>query len=244
MRYLFKVWLVSLLYQTEALQCKKGDHRDTDSICTLTGVRTNKTHRYFNLTPSDEVKYVSFNNSVMHTFTRQVCDRFPNLHEIHAQALSLEKISVTAFGSCRNLMGIFFDFNFLETLDARLFERNDKLEFISFTYNSLRKVDGRLFQPLIFLEMLFLHNNFLTELPLQDFPELPELKYLKFDYNDITDLDERMLILKFPKLRTVDFSMNLLECDRLKAITFVLDLGRIQYIKGSTTRDRQFPADR
>lgn len=234
MRYLDILLLLSLLYITKAFQCDEI----SGSTCTLKSVNTNETYQNLKVTPNNEITTVRFNNCKMHTFTKDVCEAFPNLTHLVASELFLKKVASDALTGCLHLYKVYFNVNLLETVDANLFEKNFNVEYISFAYNRLRTIEGRLFEPLLKLHSLLLQNNFLSELPLQDFPELQYLNHVIIDYNDIRHLDEWMLVSKFPNLKTIDLRRNLIDCDRLRAIINLLDSKNITYHQGFVKRDR------
>lgn len=72
---------------------------------------------------------------------------------------------------------------------------------------------------------------------LEDFPELQQLDRLNIDFNNIRRLDEWLLVLKFPNLKTIDFRRNLFNCDRLKAIINLMYSKQIGYNSDKETGD-------
>lgn len=225
--------LLSLLSKTTAFQC------DTSSnvTCILNGINTNETNTFVNLTPDDEVTTIQFEETRIHTFTKDICEAFPKLENLFARQLSLKIVASDALNSCMNLKSISFNHNLLETLDARLFEKTVKLNFVSFAFNRLRKIEGKLFEPLVNLHTLSLNSNYLRELPLDDFPKLQDLDRLNIDFNNIRRLDEWLLVSKFPNLKAIDFRRNLFDCDRLKAIINLMDSKQIGYSSGTAIRN-------
>lgn len=214
MKFLKTFLVLLLFYEVNALNFS------CPSDCTIPGVNT--TEEEPNFEPKAEVNTtvltINFKNSVMHTFTNEICVAFPNVTKIEADYLSLRKVASDALYDCTKLTYISFAVNHLEELDNNLFTKNPELKEVWLTSNLLKKIDGQMFVNLKILETLFFSNNSLTEIPLHGFPKLGELTQFHISLNNLTDVDERDLDEKFPNLKHISLDGNLFDCNRLRTI--------------------------
>lgn len=201
-------------------------------ICTFSGVNTSESSLNFNPFASDnktvDVEWINFDKSKMHTFTEEPCKVFPNLHILKAENLAMEYIASNSLYECKNLIQVFFAHNKLEMVDNNLFKENLNLSIIDFQNNNLKSIDGRMFEPVKQLSSLSLSENFLTQLPLGQFPTLKKMFQLHIHTNDLTNLDEQVLLQKFPNLTIILMHNNLFECGRLRIIIDTLNKSGIK----------------
>lgn len=199
----------------QALECTLNG-----TSCTFSDVRTSKSDLYFkpSATNNNAVEKVSFENSVMHTLTDELCKAFPNLKELTVKDASMEQIAPKALNECKKVTMVYFYGNKLEHLDSNIFEGNPELLWINLENNRLEEIDGKMFQPVRDLFRLAISENFIHELSLEQFPVLENLDELYIYSNSLRDLDEQQLLRKFPNLGVIYMHNNLFDCGRLRII--------------------------
>lgn len=188
--------------------------------CTFSGIRTTEASPHFHphASDNDTVHIVEFTDSVMPVLTNELCKVFPNLKELWADKLSLERIQGDALLDCKKLKYISFWTNKLQGVVEHILVGNQELETVSFQGNYLMAVDGRMFTHNKKLRRLCLADNFLNTLALDNFPILEELEELFVHVNDLTDLDDRELIRKFRNLKDIYIHNNMFNCDLVPRI--------------------------
>lgn len=198
-----------------ALECTLIGHN-----CTFSGVRTTEAAPLFHPYASDNytVEIVEFTDSVIPVLTNELCKVFPNLKELWADKLSLEKIHPDALHDCEQLVYVSFWTNKLKGVDSHVFDENLELETISFQLNFLNDIDGKLFHHNKKLHRLCLAENSLVKLSLESFPILEHLEELFLQMNYLTDLDDQELMRKFKNLKDIYIQNNMFDCDRLQVI--------------------------
>lgn len=135
--------LVSLfLLQTLAKKCTSFEGEE--EYCTFKWVWTTEKNQSFypDSDNPDAVMYVQFDSSVVHTFTSEICNVFPNLITLDIGNVFLKKISNDAFSNCTNLIYLYLGHNKLKTINFFEFNALEELEVeIDLNNNLLTDID-------------------------------------------------------------------------------------------------------
>lgn len=191
-----------------------------DDWCTFHNLTISRPETVFKLT-ADNVQNITklrFNNSSIHTWTSHVCETFPNLVSLEIDQVYLREIAVGALDNCSNLEVISFWTNQLTRFDRDNFRYTYKLKEINVQSNKIYYIHPETFNHLANLEVLSLNENLLKKFPVDKMNRLEKLRLIYLDTNDLEDLDDELLVEKFPGLSTVYMDDNNFDCDRLKEI--------------------------
>lgn len=193
---------------------------DDDNYCIFLDVETNKSHPKFYPTADNpkEVIKIKFENSTTPIFTSELCEAFPNLEELHADTMKIEKLMPEAFEKCEELTYISLYTNEIQEIPVDFFKHNLKLLEIILQSNELREFNPKIIAHLNKLTDLNLMENLLSDLHLTEFPYLRYLETLLISENVLTDLDVDEIIKKFPKLQKIYMNGNPIDCHKLLGI--------------------------
>lgn len=103
----------------------------------------------------------------MKVFTSDFCNTFPNLRNITANGLDIEKIDKNAFENCLELKTLSMSENNIEFLDNSLFEKNVKLTVLNFDRNPIKYVNAKVFKKMNQLNELSLRYTDLLDIDLE-----------------------------------------------------------------------------
>lgn len=194
------------------------------SACVFKNIHLNKTHPHFQAIgdrPNDQIINIDFggdNGARIKVFTNDVCDAFPNLATIWANTLGIEEIQSNAFASCKNLKKLYFQENNLTEFDSDLLKGNQKLEELNFRENNLKAFDMTVLNNTPNLEILDLHRNLLTEFDVKSSPILQSMVAVFIEGNSISDIDEHIIIEKYPNLKKIFLMPNKFSESRLNEL--------------------------
>lgn len=195
---------------------------DDENFCIFLDVETNKSHPNFYPTADkpNEVTKIKFENSTTPIFTSELCEAFPNLEELHADMMKIEKLMPDAFEKCEELNYISFYTNEIREIPLGFFKNNPKLVEIILQSNDLKHFNPKIINHLTKLTDLNLMENVLTDLQMAEYPILRWMETFFLTENALTDLDVDEIIRKFPKLQTIYISGNPFDCHKLLGILF------------------------
>lgn len=191
-----------------------------DDWCTFQNLTITRPRTEFKLTTEniENVTKIRFKDSSIHTWTSHVCEAFPNLNNLEVDLVYLRDIAPGALDNCTNLEVVSFWTNQLTRFDRDNFRYNYKLREINVQSNKIFYIHPETFNHLTNLEVLSINENSLKIFPLDKISRLEKLRTLYLDTNNLEDLDEDLMIEKFPALTTVYMDDNNFECDRLREI--------------------------
>lgn len=193
---------------------------ETEDWCTFYNITISRPRFQFKLTADNpkNVTKVRFTDSIIHTWTNHTCDAFPNLTSLEVDQVYLRNIAFGALDSCENLKIISFWTNQLTRFDKNNFRYNFNLREINVQSNKIYYFHPETFNHLLKLEVLSLNENLLKVFPLEKMNRLEHLRTLYIDTNCLEDLDDDLIVEKFPALKTIYMDDNNFECDRLQDI--------------------------
>lgn len=205
--------LLAFVHFTYTFECnnllKVGPHK----ICKIYGENTKTAVN------KSEITWILLKPVNPISLTKDLCEEFPNLQTLNIEPKTVTNIDEDAFESCAQLSHLSIVSNNLHELNSHLFERNYELQFLEMTGNhQMKQIDGAVLKFTKKLRELRLTSNELEQFSLESIPKLEYLKYLDLSCNYLTDLDENLLLEKFPVLKHVLLDHNLFECERLVAI--------------------------
>lgn len=158
--------------------------------------------------PNDEVMSIYLEQSHIPLLTSDMCDAFPNIVAYIAESNKISKVARNAFKNCRNLLVVDFYQNEIAQLDSELFVENQELVNLIMQDNKLTELDTEMFKFTPQLGHLTVGKNFLRKFNMDKMVVLEELISENLDENLFDDLDDEMMIQKFPKLRSVSLCPN------------------------------------
>lgn len=188
--------------------------------CTFHNLTIPRPRTQFKLTADnvENVTKIRFKDSSIHTWTSHVCETFPKLYNLEVDLVYLRDIAAGALDNCTNLEIISFWTNQLSRFDRDNFRYNYKLREINVQSNRIFYIHPETFNHLANLEVLSINENSLKDFPMEKINRLEKLRTIYLDTNELEDLDEDLMIEKFPSLATVYMDDNNFECDRLREI--------------------------
>jgi hypothetical protein len=145
---------------------------------------------YYN---KENVVNLYISSAIMKVFTSDFCNTFPNLRNITASGLEIEKIDKNAFDNCLELKKLSMSQNNIEFLDNSLFEKNVKLQFLNFDRNPIKYVNAEVFKKM----------NQLNELSLR--------------YTDLLDIDLEKII-NYTPVQQIQLEGTKISCRRWKEL--------------------------
>uniref|UniRef100_A0A336M474 CSON009498 protein n=1 Tax=Culicoides sonorensis TaxID=179676 RepID=A0A336M474_CULSO len=111
--------------------------------------------------------------------------------------------------------------SFLEQtlMEENLFANNHKLESINLRGNYLSKLDLSVLNGLSSLMVLDLSKNRLQSLSVYKSPKIETLRELLVQDNQLTELNENMIVKKYPNLERMLIQRNSLQCERVEEMS-------------------------
>lgn len=222
----FQTFLLHFLISTHpvvhsAIDCVMN----SDNWCIFDGINLNETHPFFEPSYHDpsQVQKIFFNNSKIPILTWELCETFPNLRELDPTKCSLKRIMNGALKSCAKLERLKISNNAVTEINSYLFVSNPKMTHIRFASNKLTDIDVEMFNSTTNLELLELHNNSLVRFDVLGIPMLQNLHTLSLNLNNLLDLNETVLVFKFPNLKKLWLEGNLFECRNLELMLKVIN---------------------
>lgn len=158
--------------------------------------------------PTEEVTSVYFQDSYVPLLTSDLCDAFPYTRAFVASSTSIEKIDKNAFINCRLLLVLDLNTNNIKELDSALFAGNKEVINLIFYNNYLQQIPPAMFAFTPQLSQVVLGKNFLKEFPVDRIVTLKELTTLFLDDNLLEDLDDDLMLEKFPELKSIGLCPN------------------------------------
>lgn len=147
------------------------------------------------------------------------CFKNPEIQNLDMSSRDLSVVPHGSFDDCHHLYQIILCQNTLTTLPSDIFAYNFYLKSITMSSNNLTSVDPVWFESCaLTLEHLDLSNNSLIRLPLARFPKMSNMKRFLFSQNRVVDLDEALIVAKFPQVKHIAFQFNQIGCWRHKAL--------------------------
>lgn len=142
---------------------------------------------------------------------------FGALSQINLSGNSFKTIGPQVFASCPKLVEINLSYNFLTTLDNKMFAKNKELGKLNLQGNPLKYISAELFISTPALTWLDISHADLTALWKEEKNRpsnlLNNLGYVNISFNRINEVKKND-IETFNKLRTLDISNNPLVCSR------------------------------
>lgn len=230
-------FLISFSITYGAINCRLNSR----NWCVFYNISTNNTHSFFEPSYPDRsnVELIAFNYSMIPILTSELCETFPKLRSLALDECFLNQIQDAALSSCTNLVGFDIRDNFVTEINPYLFVNNSKIRRIDFSYNKLKHIDVKMFRSTKNLEILLLINNYLFHFDVVGIPKLEKLRELYLNFNNLLDLDEKVLINRFPKLKRLGLKGNLFECQNLDSMIKVINKSDVKletHLKHPRTR--------
>lgn len=170
------------------------------------------------------------NGNKFNVLTNHICEVFKKVLYYDASNIGLELIEVDAFTRCKDLEIIVLNGNRLTDLNADIFLSNEKLTAIDLGINRLKAIQVKWFINKDNLNSILLDQNMLQKFPIEKFPIFKALKNIYLDENKILQLNETLIVEKFPKLKKISFEFNLLSCSSQKQLTNFFNMKRIKIL--------------
>lgn len=187
--------------------------------CTFNTILTNESHPYFKPVADHPENVIEISlSSKMEILTNEICMTFSNLKVLNAKFLQMREITDNALNKCKNLSSAWLNRNNLTELPDELFKYNTELKFLYLYDNLLIRFNPKMFLNTKKLMKIDLGENYISYFPINKFPQLNELQELHINRNKLIDLDEKEMMKKFPKLKTVFMEDNPFQCTRLAFI--------------------------
>lgn len=204
----------SISGQTESFPIHECEFNKTSGICAFDDIRLTKTLVKYRPTVKN-VKEVHLGGvfgvigSRMDIFTSDICNAFPKVKKINADHLAISVLEDNSFENCHELEHLKMSYNRLTQLNnTNLFKNNLKLKIVHFYANRLTVINPDTFNHLTMLEDLSFGINNIYNFPIEDFSTNTHLKNLYVDQNDFNDINETIILKKFPKLTYIHICPN------------------------------------
>lgn len=222
---------------------------DSRGWCRFSSIRLLKSkHRFqpFAEKPDDEVRKVSFDDSVIPVFAGDVCDTFVNIEELWLDGVETEAIQGNAFRGCNKLRWLRMHNSRIDDLPTNIFHKNHNLRIIFIEENKIKRVNPKWFLGLIELEELTFAATLIDYFPISALQDAVKLKKLALYANNLFDLDDKLIVRQFPKLREIYYNKNELACKKVaemnatfkasdvKVMTETWGTARLRYYNAST----------
>lgn len=169
----------------------------------------------------DDVRKVSYDDSVIPVFAADTCDTFINLEELWLNSVEVKQVTVTAFKNCKKLRWLRIHNSLITDLPADVFRYNKNLKVLFIEENKIKWVNPRWFTELTELEELTFALTAIDHFPVTALKPATKLKKLVLYSNNLIDLDERLIHTQFPKLREIYYNHNEFSCSRLTEMNAV-----------------------
>lgn len=192
---------------------------EKEFACTLHDLNLNETHPYF----LPVVEPSSFNGTIFQQVTMEgtvailtndVCTYFRSLLRYFASGLGLIAVHKDAFEACFHLEELHLRANQLTKLDFKIFSNNLMLLSIDLSSNQFQDINPFWFNSTPKIGGINLRANRITNLPIDDFPVLRQMTQFYIFDNQLTDLNETIILMKFPFLQWIEIDYNFLSCSR------------------------------
>lgn len=199
---------------TQAAKCLMTE----DNWCIFSKISTTALFTQFFPTAEtpNNVEKIKFKSSRLHTYSNKICERFVNLEELKLRSVSLRKINSDAFDPCQALKKVDLSENQLTTIDLNLFKNNENLESINLHGNYLKNLNLSILKGLKNLRFLDLSRNQLQTISVYKSPKLNTLHELWLQNNELSELNEHLIVQKYPDLEKLGLNGNLLNCKRVE----------------------------
>ena len=179
--------------------------------CTLGDLKVTRNCTGSNVTifpiiyPSDDIKYLNWNNSVLHDIKPGAFWRFGSfLRSLYLANVSLH-LQPGSFAGLRGLQFLDLGFNNLDELLPGVFRDLFSLIYLDLTKNKLSEIEVGVFRELIELEVLHLDSNRISRITEGAFEDLVQLRVLTLSDNRLSTINagvfKRLIQLRDLNLR-------------------------------------------
>ena len=157
--------------------------------------------------PSDDIRYLNWNNSVLHDIKPGAFLRFgSSLRSLHLANVSLH-LQPGTFAGLTGLQLLDLQFNELDELLPGVFQDLFKLIFLDLNENKLSEIEVGVFGELMELEILHLRNNMINRIAEGAFKDLVKLKHLSLFENRLSKINAGVFI-GLVQLKILNLSYN------------------------------------
>lgn len=198
------------------------------------------------------LKYVYFQLSEIESFPEEFMEQLKGVEFFNANGVGLERIDGKSLGKLDEMLVFWGGLNKIESLEARSFSENIKIEAIYLKLNRIQHIDpmafegipqllaldlssnrlskfGRCFDPLIQLVAVDLSSNLIEKLPEDTFKNLKDLRDLKLQNNQFLALDPD-LFKPLISLRYINMSFNKHPLNTIVGDLFEFNLNLNQFL--------------
>ena len=163
--------------------------------CTLDDVKVARNCTSDNVTvypviyPSDNTRYLNWNNSVLHNIKPGAFWRFGSaLESLHLTNISLQHLQLGVFAGLTGVTDLDLSFNRIHKISAGAFRELVNLTRLELDRNVLTEIPVGVFRGLIRLEELDLSSNRLNRIAEGAFEDLEQLQKLQLNNNRLSEI--------------------------------------------------------
>lgn len=198
---------------------------NNEGWCVFSDVQLGKDQRRYQLSssiPNANVEKITFERSTIPVISRDICDAFPNVEILYLVGQNIEEVAVDALEGCLKLWHFQLMQNKIKDLPLDVFKPVPNLRMLFLEERELKIARPEWFTSLSKLEGLYISNTLVDYLPLDALKNNTNLMNLYIYTNNLIDLDEKLLLAQFPKLKEFYYNGNVVSCRRVGEINTAL----------------------
>lgn len=141
---------------------------------------------------NSDVRRADFRRSQMETIPSNLFDVFPNLQQLSAVNVGMNRLNVGTLRNCGNLNSLSLINGAISRLDNGVFRNCPSLLQVNMGDNQLNFIGENIFRDTPSLHTVMFHNNRLTELPERIFQNAGYLRQIVFSNNQISRISSNL----------------------------------------------------